>query len=107
MMYCMSDEKNLWDNTVDIVTAGDQETIEGYFSNMDSGTNKIIMRLAVKSNSTQMIQQLLINSTPHVIFGCRVAARYNYPMLKMLLLSDIKYVDKRILKIKSNITKHR
>src|SRR5688500_15988490 len=106
-MYCTENEKVLWDNTIDILTTDDQGAIDEHFSNMDSETNKIIMRLAVKLNVTPVIHRLLVNGTRHIIFGCRVAARYNYPMLKTLLLSDINRTNKRIVKIKSNIAKHR
>jgi hypothetical protein len=106
-MNYTADEKIIWDNTIDIITNRDQETINKHFDNMDVRTNKIIMRLAIKSNASHMIQRLLTQETPHVTYGCRVAARYNYPILKILLLSDINYINKRILKIKSNITKHR
>uniref|UniRef100_A0A6C0C8P0 Uncharacterized protein n=1 Tax=viral metagenome TaxID=1070528 RepID=A0A6C0C8P0_9ZZZZ len=105
-MYCTADEKITWDNTIDVVTVGNQQAIKEHFSIMDSKTHKTIMRLAVKSNATNMMEILLINSTC-IIFGCRVAARYNYPMLKMLLLSDTSRINKRVLKIKDNIFRHR
>lgn len=106
-MNLQKTEKELWDDTNVVIAFGEQNLIDNHFNYMSSETSKTIMKLAIKTGIVQMVQYLLSYSSQHVVFGCRVAAKYNYEILKILLLSDTNSTRKWLQKIRKKITEYK
>lgn len=106
-MNLQKTEKELWDDTNIVIAFGEQNLIDNHFNYMSAETSKTIMKLAIKTGIVQMVQYLLSYSSQHVVFGCRVAAKYNYEILKILLLSDTNSTSEWLHKIRNKVTEYK